>query len=414
MNSGPQKPPEREKHRRRLLSEPIQMLRAGWLLDGRGGPAATDQVIFISQGRIQSIQPYHPSLSLGPDLVEWPQATILPALMDAHVHLALSGTLDAARRQSQRRQDATQTKHHVETHLQDHLRHGIAAVRDAGDRLGQVCRVRSGQSSRLHVAATCWAWHAPGRYGTLIGRTPARGETLAQAVARNADNLDHIKLLQSGINSLDHFGRPTAPQFSRDELAAVQQIARTRGLPVMVHANGVEPVRLALAAGCDSIEHGYCMGPDNLQYMADHQVFWVPTAVPMAALTAEGAVAPHQADVARRTLEHQLQQIATALRMGVPMALGTDAGSLGVAHGAAVQRELALLLEAGLSLGEAVQCATGHPARLMGLKQRGVIQPGWRADLIVVSAGPDQLVQHLENIAASCIEGQWWFNEDTK
>ena len=412
MNTSPQMPTEREKHYRELLQKPTQVLRAGWLLDGRGGPAVTDQIITISHGRIQSIQPYHPSLTNTADLVDWRHATILPALMDAHVHLALSGTLDAARRQGQRQQSAEQTRRHIEAHLLDHQRHGIAAVRDAGDRLGQVRQIRSRQNPRLHVAATCWAWHAPGRYGTLIGRTPAPGETLAQAVARNADNADHIKLLQSGINSLDYFARPTAPQFSQDELAAVSRFARKHGLPVMVHANGVEPVRIALAAGCNSVEHGYFMGPDNLQHMADHQVFWVPTAVPMAALTGEGVVAPHQADVAQRTLDHQLQQIATAHRMGVPIALGTDAGSPGVAHGAAVIRELSLLLEAGLSLGEAVQCATAYPARIMGLKQRGVLRSGWRADLLVVPARPDQLVQHIDSIAASCIEGQWRLHGD--
>jgi imidazolonepropionase-like amidohydrolase len=414
MNTRAQMPAEREQGRRRLLSGSTQVLRAGWLIDGRGGPAAVDQVITITQRRIQSIQPYHPSLFRAADLVDWSSATILPALMDAHVHLALSGTLDAAQRRSQRRQSARQARRSIEAHLQAHLHHGIAAVRDAGDRLGQVRQVRSGQNTPLHVAATCWAWHAPGRYGTLIGQTPAPGETLAQAVARNADNTDHIKLLQSGINSLDHFGQSTAPQFSQDELVAVRQFARARGLPIMVHANGPEPVRLALVAGCDSIEHGYFMGPDNLQRMADHQVFWVPTAVPMAALTSEGVVAPHQADIARRTLEHQLQQIAAAHRMGVPIALGTDAGSLGVAHGAAVQRELELFLEAGISLGEAVQCATSHPARLMGLKHRGVLQPGWRADLIVVPTGPDQLLHHLENIAAFYLEGRWRLVDDAE
>lgn len=384
------------------------MLLAGWLVDGGGGPAAANQVVVIENGRVRSIEPYIPSSPVDGRLLDLRAATILPALMDAHVHLALSGTLDAARRQAQLEQNPQQVEAAIITHLQAHLDNGIVAVRDAGDTLGQVLKTKSRQKTPVHLAATCWAWHAPGRYGAMIGRSPGPGGSLAQAVTRSPQGMDHIKLIQSGINSLDRFGLETAPQFSEAALGAVRQVALARGLPVMVHANGRAAVQSALAAGCASIEHGYFMGLDNLHRMADRQVYWVPTAIPMAALASGGVLSRSRTDVARRTLEHQLQQIETARQSGVRIALGTDAGSMGADHGAAVRGELALLMDAGLSLPQAVKCASLNVARLMGLKDRGALQPGWRADFIAVHGSPDQLPGSLENIAGLCICGRWW------
>jgi imidazolonepropionase-like amidohydrolase len=384
------------------------MLRVGWLIDGSGGPVLSDQVVVIDNGRIESIEPFcvsNPSDEHSLDLIDY---TLMPALMDAHVHLAFSGTSNETRRQAQLTLAPEQVQTAIAEHLRAHLASGIIAVRDGGDRLGQVLKARTAHHTPQHLAATCWAWHAPGRYGGMIGQTPYQGESLSQAMDRCPEAMDHIKLIQSGINSLDRFGHQTAPQFSEAELVRVRHWALKRGLPVMVHANGQAAVQTALAAGCDSIEHGYFMGADNLGRMADQQVFWVPTAVPMAAMARDGIIPPAQADVARRTLENQLKQIAAAHQSGVRIALGTDAGSMGVDHGTAVRRELTLLMDAGLSLPQAIKCATLHAAQLMRLPDRGVLRPGGRADFTFVHGGPGNLPASLESIGALCIYGQWW------
>ncbi len=398
VHAGPGSARNREKH----------ILRAGWLIDGQGGPPAPDQVIVIHQGRIVSIKAYDCAEHQGTRLTDLGGSTVLPALMDAHVHLALSGTTDPDLRRAQLSQTPEQAEQLIAKHLQTHMENGIVAVRDAGDRLGQVLKTKSGKKSAVHLAATCWAWHAPGRYGAMIGRAPRPGQMpLSRAVAQAPQGQDHIKLIQSGINSLDVYGLETAPQFSESELALVRRFALSEHLRVMVHANGRQAVRQALIAGCDSIEHGYFMERGNIHRMADRQVFWVPTVVPMDALTREGLLSPARADVARRTVEHQLTQIATAFQAGVPIALGTDAGSLGADHGLAVQRELALLMDAGLPLPQAVKCAALNVARLMGLTDRGAVLPGWRADLIVVNGGPESLPHSLGSIAGLYVDGHW-------
>ncbi|MBW1806343.1 MAG: hypothetical protein JRJ06_08270, partial [Deltaproteobacteria bacterium] len=108
------------------------------------------------------------------------------------------------------------------------------------------------------------AWHAPGRYGRLIGRFPEHGESLSQSILRDHKGIDYIKIVQSGLNSLTRFGMESSPQFDQEEL-------------VMVHANGRLPVRSAIEAGCNSIEHGFFMGDENLAMMAEKRIVWVPT-----------------------------------------------------------------------------------------------------------------------------------------
>jgi len=206
-----------------------------------------------------------------------------------------------------------------------------------------------------------------------------------------------VKIIQSGINSLTVFGGLTEPQFNVAELTAAVKAAHGLGLKVMAHANGPLPVAIAVAAGCDSIEHGYFMGRDNLAAMAERQIVWVPTLVPMAAFTRMDGLAPDRRDVACRTLDHQLEQLAAARQMGVGVALGTDAGSPGVGYGTGMVAELEWFLQAGFSLAAAIHCATARGAGLLDLTERGVLAPGRQATFTAVAGPPAGLPGALRN-----------------
>lgn len=390
-----------------------QFIRAGWLIDGRGGPVKTDVVLCVRDGRIDQIHSYRSPMD---GALDYSKATLLPVLMDAHVHLALAGTRNAQIRQAQLTQSSSEAQAAIARHLEHHWQSGVGAVRDAGDRHGEVLRFKgqAGSESNLppvRVAATCWAWHAAGRYGRMIGQAPPPRISLAQAVAALMEDIDHIKIIQSGLNSVDRFGRQTEPQFSDSQLRQTIDMAHAANRPVMVHANGEVPVRLAVEAGCNSIEHGYFMGTENVRRLAESGTVWVPTAVPMAALARDPGLSADQRQVADRTLADQLEQIALAHRSGVTMAVGTDAGTQGVDHGSAVRQEMALLMSAGLSLTQVIRCATLNTARLMGLEQRGALLPGWRADFIAVPGSPAELPESLSAIQAICLGGRWWQND---
>ncbi len=388
-------------------------IHAGWLIDGTGGPIRKQVLLTVRDGLIGAIDRFvagdAPDSRLVTDLSF---ATLAPAFIDSHVHLTMSGTVDLRSREHQLRAGCDELDRVIARHLDHHLGHGVLAVRDGGDRndcVGRYLQAREKEGRfPVRVSTSGRAWHCRGRYGALIGRSPAAGKSLAQALAEDGGAVNQVKLVNSGLNSLKTFGRQTPSQFSRDEIRGFVEAAARLGLDVMVHANGEEPVRDALEAGCHSIEHGFFMGRENLQRLADRQAFWVPTACTMKAyaelLTEQG---DHKgAAVARKNLEHQLKQLALARELGVPVALGTDAGSPGVLHGESVVEEMKLLMKAGYSLAEAVRCATQMGARLLGLKNMGSIGIGGPADFLVARGGPSQLPRKFSYLEAIYIGGE--------
>jgi imidazolonepropionase-like amidohydrolase len=144
--------------------------------------------------------------------------------------------------------------------------------------------------------------------------------------------------------------------------------------------------------------------------MADRGTVWVPTAVTMKSyedyLKRQGHRSdPSFAEVSRRNLDHQIEQIRLARDMGVILAVGTDAGSPGVHHGSAVKAEIELFIAAGFSVEEAIRCASRNGARLMGMDDRGEIRSGMRADFIAVRTPPEKAVAALHRIVCFVIAG---------
>jgi imidazolonepropionase-like amidohydrolase len=387
-------------------------LVAGWILDGTGGPIRRNVLLRVEGGVIVSLEPVGGGVPPQGDLLDLTDCTLLPPLVDSHVHLSMSGSGDPEVRRKQLCAPYGGVRHVIEKHKNQHLAHGVLAVRDGGDHGSFALKYKreSLPSGNVPLLLRCAgrAWHAPGRYGTLIGRPPPQGVSLSQAVARGEEGIDHVKMVQSGLNSLKDFGKETPPQFGLEDLRGAVEAAKRLGLRTMVHANGRTPVRLAIEAGCDSVEHGFFMGRDNLKRMADKGIVWVPTAVTMKGYSEMLDPRSLEAEVARRTLEDQLEQIRMGVEEGVTIALGTDSGSLGVHHGGAVLEELGLLIHGGFPLEKAIQCATTTGAQLLDLEEGfGCIQTKNPARFLVVRGNPSLLPGSLR-FPEVCFRGEWW------
>lgn len=397
------------------MSSEIIGYRVGWLIDGTGSPAVENRVILTNGGYIQRIVDACQPIPQQITLVDFSDCTVIPALIDSHVHLVMSGRTEASIRQNQLQSVYGERRHMITRHLRQHLACGVLAVRDGGDHHGDTLRykgeVDQDASKMVTIASAGRAHHAPGRYGKLIGVPVESGLRLAQSAFRIDSGRDHLKLVNSGLNSLTQFGVETPAQFEERDLAETVAVAREHNQPTMVHANGSLPVKFAVNAGCDSIEHGFFMGRENMQRMADKGVVWVPTAVTMKAY---GDYLKHQghrsdpsfADVSRRNLEHQLEQIGIAREIGVTIALGTDAGSPGVHHGEAVREEIRLFIEAGFGIEEAIRCASLNGARLLQLNDRGTLAPGMRADFMALKGPVQQVPKALDAISHRIVAGR--------
>jgi len=395
---------------------------AGWLIDGTGTPAQQDILIRVENGLISSLEKLscltkrssleNASLAelkgLGLTVEAYPTCTILPGLIDCHVHLSMSGKVDQRLRFQQLINEFAQNSPLICQRVEKSLALGIMALRDGGDIGGHTLKyIRQNCPTCVDVKCAGKGWRAPGRYGKIIGRVPESGSTLAQSIRANRDVIDHIKIINSGINSLNEFGGETPPQFNRDELEAAFKDARDLGLKTMVHANGKLPVQFGVEAGCDSIEHGFFMGEDNMKRMAERQVFWVPTAFTMKAMRRHMPVGSVQSVAASRMLEGQLEQMSRARELGVRLAAGTDAGSFGVRHGAALAEELKLMIEAGFSVEEAICSATSQGARLLGLEHElGRLGRGMPANFIIVDGPPSSLPDSLGEVKAVYVRGE--------
>jgi imidazolonepropionase-like amidohydrolase len=329
-------------------------------------------------------------------------------LIDSHVHLFMSGTDDRQIRDFQLSAPFDDIKGVIADHIAQHLAHGVVAVRDGGDNGGHALRYKTeclvDEKTPVILRVSGKAWHRPGRYGRLIGRPPEEKETLAEAITKATETIDQVKIVNSGVNSLTRYGKGTPPQFSVAEMQAAVAAAKTRGLKTMVHANGQLPVHIAIDSGCHSIEHGFFMGKENLKRMADATTTWVPTAYTMKAYAESGIAS----DVARKNLDHQLEQIAIARELGVPIALGTDAGSLGVHHGKAVVEEMKLLIVSGYSIAQAIKCSTMNGAKLLDLTDTGGLGMGMRANFVAVPGDPSNLPESLNRIECVFINGRMY------
>lgn len=386
-----------------------RLLIAGWLIDGTGRKARRRMCIGLRDGRIAFIRPYDPMQfpEERETILDRSDATILPAWIDCHVHLAMSGTTNLDERKTQLEDEEPSRIHRIERHLNDHRRWGIVAVRDGGDRHQSVlrhCRCLRKQGIRLpvQVATPGAAWHAERRYGNLIGRSPGSGKTLVEAIesewARSPYKPDHLKIVQSGLNSLTRFGHQTAPQFSVSELREAVSLARRLKLPVMTHANGRIPVSIAAEAGCTSIEHGFFMGTEVLKLLAEQGVVWVPTVGTMKAYAESLPSDSPQIAIAQKTLDHQLNQLYDARRFGVRIAIGTDSGSMGVHHGRSFPEEFRLFLEAGHAVHQASEAASRIGAELLELEHLGTLEAGKAAVFLRIPGPPETLAAHLDQV----------------
>jgi imidazolonepropionase-like amidohydrolase len=198
-----------------------------------------------------------------------------------------------------------------------------------------------------------------------------------------------IKIATSG-GVLSPRDKPQQPGFDVEEIETIVAEARAAGLWVMSHAQSTVGIKNAVRAGVRSIEHGIYLDDEAIELMLEHGAYLVPTLVaPMGVIRAAeaGAGIPEGAVTkAREVIEAHRDSFRRAVEAGVKIAMGTDAGV--IPHGENLD-ELQLMADGGMSPEDVLVATTRTAAELMGLgRELGTIEPGKRADLVVVSGDP--------------------------
>jgi imidazolonepropionase-like amidohydrolase len=325
----------------------------------------------------------------GPDL------TVMPALIDAHIHLALCCRNGSFPEADLTAKEGLQSRI---TSLFDQLvQAGVTLIRDGGDR--QVLNLQARRLTAanpgqgLRIVATGEALRRHGGYGSFLGRgyrSRADLETLLKEAVRSG--VDQLKVVVSGVISFSEHGVVKGPLLPAADLALIVKTARSNNLKIMAHASSAEAVNVAVAAGVDSVEHGYYISEETLKKMADQQIAWVPTIIPVAAQLCnpqENRYTPSEHAVIRRAYREQLEKLYLAFECGVPVGVGTDAGAVGVPLSDSLVSEMELYREGKVQTSAIIKAATAVNAEILGMeKEMGSIEPGKKPYLLAVYGDP--------------------------
>jgi imidazolonepropionase-like amidohydrolase len=386
------------------------VLHAARLLDVETGRMLAPGEVLVVGERISEAgtSVTHPA---GAEIIDLGDRTLLPGLIDAHIHLFLHpGAEDLQTVQ----ESVPQRTLAAVLAAREDLMAGFTAERDMGtEGAGSAdTAVRNAidqglfPGPRLRVSGN--AIDILGGHEDAIGYNPEQHVLPNATQANNAAELvvairqqlkegaDFIKIYETGKDSLTG-GRFSTPfQFTAEEMeAAVREAARV-GKRVAVHATGEPGTLYAAQAGVVSIDHAFQLSDATIQLMREKQIFAVPTFT-IFEYFAEHAATPADAARERAMLNYHAQEFKKQVAAGVPIAMGSDVGPF--PHGTQA-REFVLMVQFGMTPLAAIQAGTVNGAKLLGWEgQIGVLKAGFLADIVAVSGNPLQDIAALQKVS---------------
>lgn len=354
-----------------------------------------------------------PSAHRGKEVsVDLDDATILPGLVDAHVHLSFDASPDinALVRSDTPAAAALRSSMNV----REHLVAGVTAVRDLGSPHGIVIDVaRLVGTPVLPVAPTIvpagQVLTITGGHGHFMGREVDGPDAFRRgARAEIKRGAQVLKVIATG-GVITEQGFPGAPAMTLPELCAAVEEAHKAGLRVAAHAHGTEGIKNAIRAGVDTIEHASYLDDEAIELFLEHKTWMVSTLIASENLMPhldDPAMPDHVRDKIRDHTSREAASLQRAIEAGVRIAAGTDAGTGYNPHGG-LPDQVALLERHGMTAERALGAATRDSARATGLAEtHGHLAAGWRADLLVVDGDPLADLAALRKVRAVYLGGR--------
>jgi imidazolonepropionase-like amidohydrolase len=363
------------------------------VIDGTGAPPVEHATLVTGEGRITAIYASGEDMPVDSPHIDLAGKTLMPGLVDAHVHVT---NFDTPRAMKGQEPIAPEVKHHfVASGLRRMLRMGITTVRDVGAfgddllharravGLGAIPGPRLLACGRIISATSPGGRHFDGMYREADGPDEMRKATREQ-FRRGAD---FIKIMTTGARTCE-LENSSPAQITRAEIAAVVDEAHRMGYRVAAHCEGLDGTRLAVEEGVDTIEHGLELyrAPELLDELARSEGVLIPTLSCFFDVSENrDAVWPSGlVELAKRQYEEAHRTVEAARAAGVRLAMGFDSQPNGMSA-----LELVRLCRAGLTPMEGIAAGTAGAATACGLAAHvGIVAPGMVADLIVVDGDP--------------------------
>jgi imidazolonepropionase-like amidohydrolase len=386
------------------------VLHAARLLDVKGGRIVKPGEVLVQGERIVEVGA-SVKRPAGAEVIDLGDRTLMPGLIDAHVHLFLHpGAEDLQTVQ----ESVPQRTIMALLAARDDLMAGFTAERDMGtEGAGSAdTAVRNAINDglvpgpRLRISGN--AINILGGHEDAIGYNPAQHVLSNADYANNKDELvavmrqqfkegaDFIKIYETGPDTVNEGKFSTIYQYTEAQLSAAVEEAARVGKRVAVHATGEPGTLFAAQAGVASIDHANQLGEETMRLMREKQIFAVPTFT-IFEYFADHAATPAQAAHERQMLEVKVRDFGEQVAAGVPMAVGSDVGPF--PHGTQA-RELVLMVKFGMTPLAVLQADLLNGAKLLGWDaQIGALAPGYFADVIAVADDPLQDISAVENVS---------------
>ena len=382
----------------------MKILKGFQLIDGRGSSPIEDALLVIDQDIIRDVgEASDFPIPAGAEVIDLTGKTVLPGLIDAHVHLFLEPVADPlslAIQESDNMSTVRAVRNAAKT-----LRAGITTVRDMGWRSFASLDLRNAVAQGIVPGPRILA---SGQFLTMTGghawscglEVDGPDELRKGARLQLKAGADLIKLMATG-GILTPGVEPGSPQLNEEEMRAAITEAVNAGKPTAAHAQGTNGIKNAIRAGITSIEHGMLLDEEAVEMMLERGVYLVPTLAAPYWINLRGLDAGIPEYIwakNKKVTERHQASFQMALKAGVKIAMGTDAGTPFNEHGHN-QLELKLMMEQGMNSMQAIVAATQNAAELLGIgTQVGTITQGKQADLLVLNRDPLKDITALSEI----------------
>ena len=370
------------------------LYRNGRIFDGES--MIDGHAVLVEAERISRVAPESAFDGFAGEEVDCSGCTVMPGLIDCHVHLLFRGEPDPMAVLA--KLDAAHAVVRALEHAAETLRGGTTSVRDCGGREYQEFAVRDacnegrfpGPTVRAAGKMICMT----GGHGNRVGRVADGPDEVVKAVREQIHaGCDLVKIMATG-GVMTPGVDPEDAHYSAEEMAVGIAEAKRFHRRTASHAQGSEGILNATRGGVTSIEHGIFMNEECCREMVERGTFLVPTLAALRHILGNvGAGIPdYVMEKAARCAQAHEQSVRMFRDAGGRIALGTDAGTPFNLHGRNSD-ELRFMVEVGLTNLEALQAGTSNAADLMGLDDRGRIAEGAAADLLVVDGDPSQDIE---------------------
>jgi imidazolonepropionase-like amidohydrolase len=403
------------------------------LIDGTGGPPVSDSVVVVAGSRIRAVgNRASMPIPAGVEKIDGAGRFLVPGLIDLHVHLGSRAGL--------RYEASEYSRERIQKNLNAYLYFGVTSVRSMGTDRQAAFDVRQGErdgrflSARLFTAGrgfTAPGGHPSQEVGDVVIQTNSPEEARRQVDTLAAQQVDAIKIW------VDDAGGKL-PKIRPAVIDAILDQARKYNIPVTVHIQTLADVRHLVDAGAAGFLHMIQdtedIGPAFIARLRDLRIVFTPTLVRQeldwlytghpellsdpdfmrsvdSAVLEEARKAARSAHVTaadREAFERAKRNTRKLAAGGVLIGVGSDGGSSLDFPGLMTQRELELLVDTGLSPMDAIVAATRNGAlALRKADELGAIEPGRRADLMLVTANPLEDIRNLRKIDRLMLNGEW-------